>query len=190
MSTSPVVDATVHPDVETVLFTRAEIAARVRELARQISADFAGRELHVVGVLRGAALFAADLLRELDATASLDFIAISTYGTASSSSGVVRIVKDLDDSVDGRCVLVVEDIIDTGLTLNYLTELLRRRNVAELKVCALLDKPSARKTEARADYVGFTVPDAFVIGYGLDYNQRYRGLPYIGTLRATAIKGS
>lgn len=180
---------TPHPDVREVLLTPEQIRARVRELAAEVSRDYAERELHLVCVLRGAAVFAADLLRELTVPASIDFIAISSYGADTKTTGVVRIVKDLEDSVESRYVLVVEDIIDTGLTLNYLTELLRNRKVAGLEVCALLDKPSARRVETAARYVGFTVPDAFVVGYGLDYNQRYRGLPYIATLRPDVYGG-
>jgi hypoxanthine phosphoribosyltransferase len=179
----------MHPDVQEVLFTPEQIRQRVRELAAAVSRDYAERELHLVCVLRGAAVFAADLMRELSVVASLDFIAISSYGADTHSTGVVRIVKDLEDSVESRYVLVVEDIIDTGLTLNYLTEMLRNRKVAGLEVCALLDKPSARKVHSPARYVGFTVPDAFVVGYGLDYNQRYRGLPYIATLRPDVYGG-
>jgi hypoxanthine phosphoribosyltransferase len=179
----------IHPDVERVLFSEEQICARVRELAAEISRDFAEKDLHVVAVLRGATIFAADLLRELSILATFDAIAISSYGSDTRSSGVVRIVKDLEDSVESRHVLVVEDIIDTGLTLNYLTNMLRDRKVAGLEVCALLDKPSARKVESAARYVGFTVPDAFVIGYGLDYRQQYRGLPYIGMLRPDVYGG-
>jgi hypoxanthine phosphoribosyltransferase len=173
----------MHPDLDAVLFTAEQIQTRVRELAAEIARDHAGDDLHVVAVLRGAALFAADLLRALPPRTSLDFIAISSYGSETRSSGVVRIVKDLEDGVEGRRVLIVEDIIDTGLTLNYLTNLLRDRQVATLEVCAFLDKPSARKVPAEARYVGFRIPEAFVVGYGLDYRQQYRGLPYVATLR-------
>jgi len=182
-------DFPVHPDVAEILFTPEQIRRRVRELAQELSRDYAERDLHLVGVLRGAAIFAADLVRELTIPASLDFIAVSSYGADTKSSGVVRITKDLDDSVESRYVVLVEDIIDTGLTLNYLTEWLRNRRVAGLEVCAFLDKPSSRKVEAAARYVGFTVPDAFVVGYGLDYNQLYRGLPYVGTLRPHVYGG-
>lgn len=173
----------LHPDVKEVLFSAAEIRNRVREIGAEISQRHAGHSLHVVGVLRGASILMADLMRELTVPTSMDFIAISSYEGRTRSSGIVRIVKDLEDSVEGRHVLVVEDIIDTGLTLNYLTQLFRDRNVASLEVCALLDKPSARKVEASADYVGFTIPQAFVVGYGLDFKQGYRGLPYVATLR-------
>lgn len=179
----------LHPDVQDVLFTPAQIQDRVRELAARISEDYAEHDLHLVGVLRGAAIFMADLVRELTIPASFDFISISSYGANTRSTGVVRILKDLEDPVESRYVVVVEDIIDTGLTLNYLTNLLRDRKVAGLEVCALLDKPSARRVESEARYLGFTVPNAFVVGYGLDYNQHYRGLPYIATLRPDIYGG-
>ncbi|MFN3651664.1 MAG: hypoxanthine phosphoribosyltransferase [Armatimonadota bacterium] len=173
-----------YEDVREVLISEEAIAARVHELGEQISRDYAGRTLHLVVVLRGAAVFAADLLRALRIPASIDFIAISSYGAETRSSGVVRLLKDLEDGVEGRHVLVVEDIIDTGLTINYLTSLLRNRGVASIEVCALLDKPLARKVEVQARYVGFSIPEAFVVGYGLDYAQLYRGLPYIGVLHS------
>ena len=175
--------------IAEVLFTSDQIAARVRELAAEISRDYADRDVHLIGVLRGASVFLADLIRALTIPASLDFIAISSYGSDTRSSGVVRILKDLEDSVESRYVLVVEDIIDTGLTLKYLLDLLRHRKVASVDVCALLDKPARRKIPVEAGYVGFTVPDAFVVGYGLDYDQRFRGLPYIATLRPDVYGG-
>jgi len=165
------------------LITAAEIDRRVRELGEQISADYEGREIALVCVLRGALIFTADLIRCLRVPARVDFIAISSYEDGTESSGVVRITKDLDDSIEGRHVLVVEDIIDTGLTLRYLLENLATRSPANVKVCALLDKPSRRRAAVEADYVGFTIGDEFVVGYGLDHAQRYRGLPYVATLR-------
>ena len=182
--------ASPHSDIGELLLTREQIHTRVQELAAQISRDNADRELHVVCVLRGAVVFAVDLLRELTIHTSLDFIAASSYGTDYQSSGVVRIVKDLEDPVESRHVLLVEDIIDTGLTLNYLQRLLRERKVAGLEVCALLDKPSARRVECHGRYVGFTIPDAFVVGYGLGYQGRYRRLPYVGTLNREIYGGS
>jgi len=177
-------------EVQEILFTAEQIRERVRELAAEISRDYAGRPVHLVVVLRGAAVFAADLIRELSVPASVDYIAISSYRSGRQSSGTVRIIKDLEDNIESQYVIVVEDIIDTGLTLNYLSDLLRGRKVASLEVCALLDKPSARKAPAQAKYVGFTVPEAFVVGYGLDFDQQYRGLPYIATLRPDAEPGS
>lgn len=179
----------LHSDIEQVLFTREQIRERVRELAAEISQDHDGTPVHLIAVLRGAAVFAADLIRELTIPASVDYIAIASYGSDTKSTGVVRILKDLDDNVESRRVVVVEDIIDTGLSLNYLTNLLRDRKVASLEVCALLDKPSARRTPVEARYIGFTVPDAFVVGYGLDYAQLYRGLPYIGILKPDVYGG-
>jgi hypoxanthine phosphoribosyltransferase len=179
-----------HPDIQQVLLTLEQIAARVRELGVQISADYAEKELALVCVLRGAVVFLGDLLRELPDHASVDFMAIASYGADTKSTGVVRILKDLDDSIESRHVLVVEDIVDTGLTLNYLLENLRHRNAASVRVCALLDKPARRRVPVRVDYIGFEVPNAFVVGYGLDYAQRYRGLPFIGILKPEIYSGN
>ncbi|MBT9135188.1 MAG: Hypoxanthine phosphoribosyltransferase [Firmicutes bacterium] len=162
-----------------VLIPREEIAARVAAMGRQISADYAGKELLLVVVLRGAAVFAADLCRHLTTQTVLDFISVSSYGSATSTSGVVRFLKDLEESVEGRHVLIVEDIVDTGLTLNYLLENLRTRKPASLVSCTLLDKPSRRRVDIQPDYLGFTIDDLFVVGYGLDFDQYYRNLPDI-----------
>jgi len=179
----------LHPDIEDVLISADQIRDRVRELGEQISREYHGRELHVVSVLRGASIFTADLIRELTVPTVLDFIAVSSYGSNTRSTGVVRILKDLNENVESAHVLLVEDIVDTGLTLNYLSNMLRDRKVGSLEVCALLDKPERREVETHTRYVGFTVPDAFVVGYGLDYNQRYRGLPYIGMLKPEVYGG-
>jgi hypoxanthine phosphoribosyltransferase len=176
-------------DLSEILLSSEQIQQRVQELGAQISRDYVGKDLVVVGVLVGACVFTADLLRAITVPCSLDFVAISSYGKNSRSSGVVRIVKDLDESVESRHVLVVEDIIDTGLTLNYLLDLMRHRNVASVKVCALLDKPSRRLTTVGIDYVGFEVPDEFVVGYGLDFAQHYRNLPYVGVLHPEVYGG-
>ena len=184
--------AELHPsaaDLQTVLLTTEQIQARVAELGAQISRDYAGKDPVVIGVLVGASIFTADLLRHITVPCSLDFVAISSYGKNSRSSGVVRILKDLDQSVESRHVIVVEDIIDTGLTLNYLLDLMRHRNVASVRVCALLDKPSRRMTEVAVDYIGFEVPDEFVVGYGLDFAQHYRNLPYVGVLHPEIYGG-
>lgn len=162
-----------------VLIPRADIAAKVREMGEKISADYKGQEVLMVVVLRGAALFAADLCRHITTDVVLDFIAVSSYGASTSTSGVVRFLKDLDEAVEDRHVLIVEDIIDTGLTLNYLLENLRSRNPRTIKTCTLLDKPSRRRVDIRPDYSGFTIDDLFVVGYGLDFDQRYRNLPDI-----------
>lgn len=173
----------MHPEIESVLFTEQQVAARVAELAGAISRDAAGRELYVVGVLKGAVLFVADLVRRLEVPARLDFMAVSSYGASSKSSGAVRILKDLDEGVEGRHLLLVEDIVDTGLTLHYLADNLRARRPASLRVCAFLDKPARRRVAVDVDHIGFTVPDEFIVGYGLDYAGRYRNLPYVGVLK-------
>lgn len=162
-----------------VLIPRQDIAAEVAALGKRISQDYVGEELLLVTVLRGAALFSADLCREITGNVVLDFIAVSSYGSSTSTSGVVRFLKDLDESVEGRHVLIVEDIVDTGLTLNYLLDNLRSRNPKSLRTCTLLDKPSRRRVDISPDYCGFTIDDLFVVGYGLDFEQRYRNLPDI-----------
>jgi hypoxanthine phosphoribosyltransferase len=160
---------------------------RVEELGAQITADYAGRDLLLVGVLKGAIFFLADVMRHIEVPCDLDFMAVSSYGSATDSSGVVRILKDLDAPLEGRDVLIVEDIVDSGLTLQYLLRNLGARNPASLEVCALLTKPTRRKVELDARYVGFEIPDRFVIGYGLDFNEKYRNLPYVATLTDEAI---
>jgi hypoxanthine phosphoribosyltransferase len=159
-----------------VLLSHDEIQARVAEMGREIARDYAGREPHLVGVLKGACTFMTDLARQIDLPLSLDYIAVSSYGAATKSSGEVKLIKDLDQGLDGRDLLVVEDIVDTGLTLNYLLKVLKARGPRTLKVATLLSKPSRRLVETPVDYVGFTIEDLFVVGYGLDYNERYRNL--------------
>jgi hypoxanthine phosphoribosyltransferase len=159
-----------------VLLSSDEIQARILEMGRQITADYAGREPHLVGVLKGACPFMTDLAQAIDLPLTLDFIAVSSYGVATKTSGEVKLVKDLDQGLEGRDLLVVEDIVDTGLTLNYLRGLLRARGPRTLKVVTLLSKPSRRLVNVEVDYVGFTIEDHFVVGYGLDYNERYRNL--------------
>ena len=165
--------------MSTVLLSREQIAARVEELGREIQRDYAGREPHLVGVLKGACTFLTDLSRAIDLPLTMDFLAVSSYGASTKTSGEVRLTKDLDQGLDGRDLLVVEDIVDTGLTLNYLLNVLRARGPRSLKVATLLSKPSRRLVEVAVDYVGFTIEDRFVIGYGLDYNEKYRNLPEI-----------
>ena len=177
-------------DLQEVLLTEEQIEAKVRELGQQISKDYEHLNPLIIGVLKGASLFMADLVKRISVPCELDFMAISSYGKSTKSSGVVKIVKDLDHSVEDRHILVVEDIIDTGLTLRYLLDLFRRRNAASVKVVTLLDKPGGRKVELVPDYIGFRIPDAFVVGYGLDYAERYRNLPYIGILRPEIYKHS
>lgn len=169
-------------DFMDVLITQAQIAARVSELGEQISTDYSGKDLTVIGILKGSVLFMSDLIRAISMPLSIDFIAVSSYGASTTSSGNVRILKDLDSSVTGRHLLIVEDIIDSGLTMQYLLNNLASRGAASLRVCTLLDKPERRLTKIAADYTGFVVPNEFVVGYGLDYNQMYRNLPDIGVL--------
>jgi hypoxanthine phosphoribosyltransferase len=176
-------------DVQEILISAERMQTRVAELGAQISHDYEDKNPVLIGVLVGSVVFAADLLRAITVPCFLDFVAISSYGKESRSSGVVRLIKDLDESVESRHVLIVEDIVDTGLTLNYLLESMRHRNVASVRVCSMLDKPSRRLTNVKVDYVGFEVPDEFVVGYGLDFAQRYRNLPYVGILRPEVYGG-
>jgi len=164
------------------LVSSEDLQKRVAELGRQISEEYAGRDLFMVGVLKGAVLFLADLMRNISVPCEVDFMAVSSYGSQTDSSGVVRIMKDLDAPIDGRHVLIVEDIIDSGLTLHYLMRNLRARNPASLEVCALLTKPARRKVDLPTRYVGFEIPDRFVVGYGLDYGERHRNLPFVAAL--------
>jgi hypoxanthine phosphoribosyltransferase len=174
--------ADIEGDLTEVLFTQEQIQARLAELCRQIEADYTGRDLLIVGVLKGAVMVMADLARELKRDVEMDWMATSSYGTSTESSGVVRIVKDLDTDIADRHVLIVEDIVDSGLTLSWLRTNLESRNPASLEVCALLRKPEAAKVDIEARYVGFDIPNAFVVGYGLDYAERYRNLRSIGIL--------
>lgn len=165
-----------------MLVDAERLQRRVRELGEAISRDYRGRPLLLVGVLKGAVFFLSDLMRFIDIPVEVDFMAVASYGSATDSSGVVRILKDLDMPIEGRDVLIVEDIVDSGLTLQYLLRNLGSRDPSSLEVCALLTKPSRRKVELPTKYVGFEIPDAFVIGYGLDYSERHRNLPYVATL--------
>jgi len=169
-----------------ILLEETVIRKRVEELGRQISRDYRGRVPHLVGILKGASIFHADLMRCIDIGVTIDFIAVASYGAATKTSGEVRILKDLDESVESKDVLLVEDILDTGLTLNYLMQNLASRGARSLKVVALLNKPSRRIIEVPTDYIGFDIPDRFVVGYGLDFDQRYRNLPCIALLNATS----
>lgn len=170
-----------------VLVEEDVLQRRIAELGAEISADYAGRELLLVGVLKGAVFFLADLMRRLTVPCEIDFMAISSYGASTDSSGVVRILKDLDINIEGRHVLVVEDIIDSGLTLSYLVRNLEAREPATLEVCALLTKPERREMDVPVRYVGFEIPNRFVIGYGLDFAERYRNLPYVGVLDESLV---
>jgi hypoxanthine phosphoribosyltransferase len=173
----------LHEDVAEILITEESIQARTRELGHQISLDYVGKDLLLVCVLKGAIAFLADLMRQIAVPHEIDFMAISSYGASTESSGVVRILKDLDTNIDGRNVLIVEDIVDTGRTLNYITQNLRTRNPKSLRICTLLNKPSRREIDIPLDYVGFEIPNRFVIGYGLDFAEIYRSLPYVGVLK-------
>ena len=181
--TASAVARSIHEDVEEILLTGDEIAARVADLGAQLAADYGGRTPVLVSVLKGSIVFLADLIRAMDVPLNVDLMEVSSYGSATESSGQVRILKDLSSSIEGRDVVVVEDIIDTGLTLNYLLRYLAERHPTSVRVCCLLDKPARRLAEIEIDYRGFSIPDRFVVGYGLDYDERYRNLPYIGVLR-------
>ena len=170
-------------DVLRVLLSEDEIREKVRELGGKITADYKNSNLMLVTVLKGAVVFLADLMRQIDVPAEIDFMVVSSYGSGVKSSGVVKIVKDLDVPLAGKDILIVEDILDSGLTLSYIKELLESRGPRSIRIATLLDKPSRRKVDLQADYIGFSVPDEFVIGYGLDYDEKYRNLPYIGTLK-------
>ncbi|MES2459948.1 MAG: hypoxanthine phosphoribosyltransferase [Armatimonadota bacterium] len=178
----------MHDDVDRILFSSEQIQKRVQELGEQIARDYGGREPHLITIVKGSIPFISDLMRAMDTSLSLDLLGVSSYA-GTLSSGEVRLTKDLDHSIEGRHVLVVEDIIDTGLTLSYVLRNLRQRAPASLKVVTFLDKPEGRGTQIEADYVGFTIPDEFVIGYGLDWNQRYRNLPYVGILKRDVYAG-
>ncbi|QGQ93702.1 hypoxanthine phosphoribosyltransferase [Paenibacillus psychroresistens] len=173
----------MHKDIQEILFTEEEIQLKVKELGKQITADYAGRNLLVICVLKGAFIFMADLVKAMDIPLEIDFMAVSSYGVTTKSSGVVKIIKDLDIPVEGRDVMIVEDIIDSGLTLSYLIDVLERRNALSIAVVTLFDKPARRTVDLEPDYKGYTLPDAFVVGYGLDYAEKYRNLPYIGILK-------
>jgi hypoxanthine phosphoribosyltransferase len=174
----------MHNDLKEILFSEAQLQQKAREMGKIITVDYQGRDLILIGILKGAVPFVADLMRAIDLPLSYDLMAVSSYGASTKSTGTVRILKDIDLSIEGKDVLIVEDIIDTGLTLQYLRANLQSRQPRSLKICTLLDKPSRRKVAIKADYNGFEIPDAFVVGYGLDYAEKYRNLPYLGILKA------
>ena len=179
----------MHKDVEQILYTEEELRQRVKELGCQITADYAGREPLLISVLRGSYIFMADLTRSINLDVAVDFMSVSSYGAGTVSSGQVEIKKDLSDSIEGKDLIIVEDILDSGNTLYYLLDVLRARKPASIRICTLMDKPERRSKPIKADYVGFTIPDAFIVGYGLDYAEKYRNLPYVGVLKPSVYNG-
>ena len=165
-----------------VMIPEEQVDAKIEELGKKISEDYAGKQVHLICILKGSVFFTCELAKRISVPVSLDFMSVSSYGDGTKSSGIVKIAKDLDESLEGKHVIVIEDIIDSGRTLSYLMEVLGKRNPQSLKLCTLLDKPDRRVTEVQVDYVGFEIPDEFVVGYGLDYAQKYRNLPYIGVV--------
>ena len=176
-------------DIERVLFSEEELDRRVSEIAAEINRDYAGKEPMLISVLRGSFVFMADLIRKIEVPCTVDFMSVSSYGRGTTSSGQVQITKDLSDDIEGKDIIVVEDILDSGNTLSYLLQLLQARKPASMKLCTLLDKPDRRVKEVHVDYSGFTIPDEFVVGYGLDYAEKYRNLPYIGILKPRVYGG-
>ena len=179
----------MHEHVASILYSEEQLRQRVKELGGQITADYAGKEPVLASVLRGSYIFMADLTRAIDLPVTVDFMAVSSYGAGTKSSGQVEIKKDLSDSIEGRDLIIVEDILDSGNTLFYLMEILKGRKPASIRICTLMDKPDRRTQPIVADYVGFTIPDAFVVGYGLDYDEKYRNLPYVGILKPSVYGG-
>ena len=178
----------IHQDIEQVLYSEEELRQRVKELGAQITADYAGKEPLLASVLRGSYIFMADLTRAINLNVTVDFMAVSSYGAGTVSSGQVEIKKDLSDSIEGRDLIIVEDILDSGNTLYYLMDVLRARKPASIRICTLMDKPERRTKPITADYVGFTIPDAFIVGYGLDYDEKYRNLPYVGVVKSSVYE--
>lgn len=176
-------------DIQEVLFSEEQLKARVQELAHQISEDYCGKEIMLISVLRGSFIFMADLCRAIDLPCTLDFMSVSSYGKGTTSSGQVQITKDLSEDISGRHIIVVEDILDSGNTLSYLLKILENRHPASIRLCTLLDKPDRRVKPVEVHYSGFSIPDAFVVGYGLDYAEKYRNLPYIGILKPAVYGG-
>ena len=165
-----------------VMIPEEDVTKRIEEMGRQISEDYAGKQVHLICILKGGVFFACELAKQITVPVSIDFMSVRSYGDGTSSSGIVKIAKDLDETLEGKEVLVVEDIIDSGRTLSYLLEVLRKREPKSMRLCTLLDKPSRRVREVKVDYIGYKIPDEFVVGYGLDYKQKYRNLPYIGVV--------
>ena len=173
----------MHPDIKEILFSEEELQKRVRALGEEISRDYAGKEIVCIGVLKGCFVFMADVVRAMDVKCDIDFMAVSSYGSGTVTTGAVKIGKDISANIEGRDVLLIEDILDSGVTLSYLREFLMQRKPKSIKICTLFDKPARRKADIKADYVGLICPDEFIVGYGLDYDEKYRNLPYIGVLK-------
>ena len=178
----------MHQDVEHILYTEEELRSRVKDLGAQITADYAGKFPMLISILRGSYIFMADLTRAIHLPVTVDFMAVSSYGAGTVSSGQVEIKKDLSDPIEGRDLIIVEDILDSGNTLHYLMKVLQARKPASIRICTLMDKPDRRTKPITADYVGFTIPDAFIVGYGLDYDEKYRNLPYVGILKPSVYE--
>ena len=174
--------------IKEVLVNEEDITKKIKKLGQVITEDYKDKDLVVIGILKGAVIFMSELIKNIELPLIIDFMAVSSYGKSTISTGEVRIIKDLDFSVEGKDLLIVEDIIDTGLTLNYLTDILKKRGASSVKICTLLDKPERRSVEVNVDYLGFEIPDEFVVGYGLDYAEQYRNLPYVGALKEEVYK--
>ncbi|MGL5575306.1 MAG: hypoxanthine phosphoribosyltransferase [Sarcina sp.] len=170
-------------DIQEVLYSQEDLSVKIKEIGAEISSDYEGKELLVVGILKGSVVFASDLIRAITISCSLDFMSVSSYGNSSTSSGIVRILKDLDSNIEGKHILIVEDIVDTGNTLSYLLDYLKARKAASIEIVALLNKEAGRKVDVNVKYYGFDVPDEFIVGYGIDYAENYRNLPFIGVLK-------
>jgi len=178
----------MHKDIESILYSESMLAEKAKELGAQISKDYAGKKLILVGVMKGANVFVADLIRHIDVDLVLDFIVVSSYGQSTETTGVIRLLKDLDENIDSEHVLIVEDIVDSGLTLDYLVKNFETRHPKSIKICTLLNKVERRKVDITVDYIGFQVPDEFIVGYGIDYAERYRNLPYVGILKRSVYE--
>ena len=178
----------MHKDVGSILYSKEVLEERIKELGQEISKDYSGKKLIVVGVMKGANIFVADLIRHLDVDIILDFIVVSSYGQSTETTGVIRLIKDLDENIDSEHVLIVEDIVDSGLTLDYLVKNFYTRHPKSIKICTLLNKVERRQVDMTVDYIGFQVPDEFIVGYGIDYAERYRNLPYVGVLKRSVYE--
>lgn len=178
----------MNDDIRAVLVSEQQLKDKVAQLGAQISQDYAGKDLVLVSILKGAVVFMADLMRAVTIPCSIDFMVVSSYGAGTTTTGLVKIIKDLDSELSGKDVLIVEDILDTGVTLSNLVPMLKMRNPNSVRICAILDKPSRRRADIQADYTGFQVPDEFVVGYGLDYDEKYRNLPYVGVLKPSVYE--